>query len=159
VAHLGRRQVLYSYRLHADSLTSRARELQIAERARWFKPVEAERRNFFAESFDVTLVGGHPWFAELAGVYRRSGHNAMEIRTITPEALYRHQATRAFSKSIVITDGPRDLGCFALLRGGRLSAAGHEWTATSASSLAYPLLALANSVLWSDKVAACRASH
>ena len=152
-----------------DQLMQRARaeradadvlELRIAERARYFTSVEAERRSFFAESFDITLVGRHPWFAELASAYRRSGHNAMEIREITPEALYRHKTTRAFPKSIVITDGPRDLGCFALLEGSRLSVAGHEWTAASASNLAYPLLAAANAVLWRNiEDGACRASR
>jgi glycosyltransferase involved in cell wall biosynthesis len=153
VAHLGRREGLYSYRLHSESLTAREKELQVAERARYYLPLEEERRRFFAASFDITLAGSHPWFRILAHAYRRAGHNVMEIADLSSEALYRYRVTRAFSKSILITTDPNlaphpQPDCTFLFQGNRLRAAGHDWRAGDPAQLEYPLLAVANSFLW-----------
>ena len=151
IAHLAKSSVLYSYRLHPGSLTARDKELRIADRARYFTSVEAERRRFFAEGFDVTLAGEHPWFASLARAYRRSGHNVVEMQADSPVERYRADATRAFSKSIVIGDGRSERESFAVLRGDRLTAGGIELAASSAAGIEYPVLALANSVLWAAR--------
>jgi glycosyltransferase involved in cell wall biosynthesis len=153
VAHLGRREVLYSYRLHDASLTAREKELRVAERARYYLPVEEERRRFFASSFDVTLAGSHPWFPILAHAYRRAGHNVFEMPHLTAEALYSYRVTRAFPKSILLaidagfTPEPAPRATF-LFQGKRMHAAGFEWQASDAGQVEYPLLALANSWLW-----------
>jgi hypothetical protein len=47
IAHLGKPEILYSYRIHPQSLTSHEKELRIADRARYLTSVEAERRMFF----------------------------------------------------------------------------------------------------------------
>ncbi len=153
VAHLGRREVLYSYRLHDASLTAREKELRVAERARYYLPLEEERRRFFAGSFDITLAGSHPWFRILAHAYRRAGHNVFEMPDLTPEALYRYRVTRAFPKSILLATDP-DFApqpapdCTVIFQGNRLRAPGGEWLASDAAQVEYPLLALANSFLW-----------
>lgn len=151
VAHLGTSDILHSYRLHPGSLTARDKELLIADRARYFTIVEAERRKLFTGGFDITFVGRHPWFKILASAYRRSGHNVLECPEFTAEAAYRYEVTRAFPKSIMIGDGESDGEYFAGLRDNRLTAAGFELTAIDAGTLEYPLLALANSVLWTRK--------
>jgi glycosyltransferase involved in cell wall biosynthesis len=153
IAHLGRRETLYTYRLHSASLTARERELQVAERARYYLPLEEERRRFFAGSFDVTLAGSHPWFRILAHAYRRAGHNVMEIPDLTPEALYRYRVTRAFPKSILIATDPSFTlepapECTFVFQGNRMRAAGSDWLASDPDQVEYPLLALANSWLW-----------
>jgi len=157
MAHIGKPDILHSYRLHTGSLTARERELFIADRARYFTMVEEERRKFFTGGFDITFVGRHPWFGHLASAYRRSGHNVMEIRGSSAEMQYRYQVTRAFPKSIVIADGTPAEGDFAELRENRLVLPGIEITAVDAATLEYPLLALANSTLWKRKE--CSASH
>src|SRR6266481_3050397 len=85
IAHLGKPDILYSYRLHPRSLTARDKELRIADRARYFTSVEAERRKFFTDGFDLKFAGDHAWFSALAQAYRRSGHNVMDI----PEPAFR----------------------------------------------------------------------
>src|SRR5260370_11107230 len=129
--HLGKPAILYSSRLHPRSLTAREKELRIADRARYFTSVEAERRTFFNEGFDIQFAGDHVWFSALAQAYRRSGHNVMD----TSEPVFR--------KSITIGDGG-----FAVLRENRLQVAGIELIAPGPSSLEYPLLAAANALLW-----------
>ena len=131
IAHLGKPDILYSYRLHPRSLTAREKELRIADRARYFTSVEAERRKFFNEGFDIKFAGDHAWFSALAQAYRRSGHNVMDT------------AEPAFRKSITIGDGG-----FAVLRENRLQVAGIELVAQAPSNLEYPLLAAANALLW-----------
>jgi glycosyltransferase involved in cell wall biosynthesis len=153
IAHLGRREILYSYRLHSGSLTAHEKELQVAQRARYYLPLEEERRRFFADSFDVTLTGSHPWFRILAHAYRRAGHNVMEIPELTPDALYSYRVTRAFSKSILIATDPNfapqpAADCTFLFQGNRMRAAGYDWLASDPTEVEYPLLALANSILW-----------
>ena len=149
IAHSGDPDILYSYRLHRGSLTSRERELRIADRARYALPLEAERRRFFASNFDITFIGHHPWFPELARAYRRSGHNVFEMRDQTEEELYRYRVSRAFEeKSIVISTAVTSFGAFALFEGYRVTAAGREWHAEHPYQIEYPLLALANRVLW-----------
>jgi glycosyltransferase involved in cell wall biosynthesis len=125
IAHLGKPDILYSYRLHPRSLTARDKELRIADRARYFTSVEAERRKFFVEGFDIQFAGSHPWFSALAQAYRRSGHNVMD----TPQ--------KAFRKSVTIGD--------------RLQVAGIELIAPTPASLEYPLLAAANAMLWNRR--------
>jgi glycosyltransferase involved in cell wall biosynthesis len=153
IAHLGRREILYSYRLHSGSLTARDEELQVAQRARYYLPLEEERRRFFAGSFDVTFTGSHPWFPILAHAYRRAGHNVMDIPDLTPEALYRYRVTRAFPKAILIATDP-DFApppppdCTFLFQGTRMRAGGYDWLASDPAQMEYPLLALANSILW-----------
>ena len=66
IAHLGSDEVLYSYRLHPDSLSAQEKHLRIAERAGYALVGDGERRRFFADSFDITLQGRHPWFPLLA---------------------------------------------------------------------------------------------
>jgi len=127
IAHLGKPDILYSYRLHPHSLTARDKELRIADRARYFTSVEAERRKFFADGFDIQFAGSHPWFSALAQAYRRSGHNVMD----TPQP--------AFRKTITIGD--------------RLQVAGIELIAPTPASLEYPLLAAANAWLWNSREA------
>lgn len=148
-AHLGEPDVLYSYRLHAGSLTAQERELRIADRARFAIPHDEERRRFFASSFDITFIGQHPWFHELAQAYRRSGHNVFEMPEQTEDDLYRYRTTRAFTKSIIVSTQLTSFGSFALVRDQRITAAGREWFAEHSFQVEYPLLALANRVLWS----------
>ncbi|MBV8820903.1 MAG: glycosyltransferase family 2 protein [Acidobacteriaceae bacterium] len=144
IAHLGHRGTLYSYRLHPASLTSSDKKLKIADRARYYLPQDEERRRTIAASFDITFEGRHPWFPDLAKLYRTAGHNVFEMLERTEEALYHHSVTRAFPKSLkVIAGEPRD-GYFAALRGTKLYARGRQWTAASPEAIAYPLLALAN---------------
>lgn len=131
IAHLGKPDILYSYRLHPQSLTAREKELRISDRARYYTSVEAERRKFFTDGFDIQFTGTHVWFSALAQAYRRSGHNVMD----TPE--------RAFRKSITVGDGG-----FAVLRENRVQVAGVELVAPSPAGLEYPLLAAANAWLW-----------
>jgi glycosyltransferase involved in cell wall biosynthesis len=125
IAHLGKPDILYSYRLHGRSLTARQKELQIADRARYFTSVEAERRKFFTDGFDIQFAGTHPWFSALARAYRRSGHNVMGA----PQG--------AFRKTVTIGD--------------RLQVAAIELIAPGPSSLEYPLLAAANAMLWDSR--------
>jgi glycosyltransferase involved in cell wall biosynthesis len=153
VAHLGCRDVLYSYRLHDASLTAREKELRVAERTRYYLPLDEERRRFFASSFDVTLAGSHPWFPILAHAYRRAGHNVFEMPHLTSEAWYRYRVTRAFPKSILLaTDAgfaPEPApNATVIFQGKRMRAARFEWQATDAAQVEYPLLAIANSWLW-----------
>jgi hypothetical protein len=140
---LGKPDILYSYRLHLGSLSARDRELRIADRARYSMAAEAERRRFFAGGFDITLRGRHPWFSALARSYRQAGHNVMELPDGSPN--YHFAVTRAFPKEIQISDAA---GGFGVLRENRLTADGIELMARDAAALEYPLLALANSVLW-----------
>lgn len=155
IAHLATPDILHSYRLHPGSLTARDKELLIAERARYFTMIEAERRKFFTSGFDLTFVGQHPWFKELASAYRRSGHNAMECLELSGDSKYRYEVTRAFPKSIIIGDHASP-EYFAVLNGNRLILGGLEISAVDPVTLEYPLLALANSSLWNRKE--CRAS-
>jgi glycosyltransferase involved in cell wall biosynthesis len=134
IAHLGKQGILYSYRLHPRSLTAREKELRIADRARYFTAVEAERRKFFIDGFDIQFAGTHAWFSALAEAYRRSGHNVMD--TSEP----------AFRKSITIGNGG-----LAMLRENRLQVAGIELVAPAPSNLEYPLLAAANALLWNRR--------
>ena len=73
IAHLGKPDILHSYRLHPHSLTAREKELRISDRARYFTAVEAERRKFFTDTFDIRFTGTHPWFDALEQAYRRFG--------------------------------------------------------------------------------------
>lgn len=145
ISHLGERTPLYSYRLHGDSLTAREGELRIAERTRYFLPLEEERGRQFAGGFDIAFRGSHPWFPDLLRAYRQAGHNAFQDDGTYPEA-------RAFEKRIVVAGGPPDPRDFAHLEGGCITAAGMLWHADSAKSLEYPLLAIANAYLASRKI-------
>jgi glycosyltransferase involved in cell wall biosynthesis len=149
IAHLGERQILHSYRLHPGSLTARDKELRIAQRTRYFLAVEEERRRFFAESFDITFTGRHPWFRTLAQAYRKAGHNVCEIESFTEQELYLHRVTRAFRKTLVVGTAGTELGELALVQGNRVAIAGQTWTAAAPEQIAYPLLAIANHRLWS----------
>jgi glycosyltransferase involved in cell wall biosynthesis len=134
IAHLGKPDILHSYRLHRHSLTAREKELRISDRARYFTSVEAERRKFFTDGFDIQFTGTHPWFASLAQAYRRSGHNVMDT------------AQNAFPKSITIGDGG-----FAVVRENSVQVVGVELHALNAPSLEYALLAAANAWLWNRR--------
>jgi hypothetical protein len=101
IAHLGAARPLYQYRLHGASISAN-QEDQVTARVRNFMLIEQERRRFFCDGFDVTLVGEHPWFAELAACYRREGYNVFEARELTGTARYHHQITRAFPKSLIL---------------------------------------------------------
>lgn len=151
IAHLGKRVALYAYRLHNESLTARKDELRIAERTRYFLAEEEERRRFFEGAFDVTLAGDHPWFRPLARAYKQAGHNVFEMRERTDEALYRHRVTRAFSKSITLATSVAESGDAFVLSDHTLSAGGQHWGVEDANSLEYPLLAIANALLWARK--------
>lgn len=105
VSHLGVKKPLYQYRLHGASISAKD-EQRIAARVRDFMLVEQERRRFFCEGFDVTLVGEHPWFAELAAGYRREGYNVFEAAQLTAATRYHHQITRAFPKSLILSAAP-----------------------------------------------------
>ncbi len=148
IAHLGKRVALYAYRLHNESLTARKVELRIAERTRYFLAEEEERRRFFEGGFDITLVGDHPWFRQLARAYRLAGHNVFEMRERTEEELYRHRATRAFSKSITMAAGEPESSDVFVLGNRTLSLGKRTWRVEDAKSLEYPLLAIANAMLW-----------
>jgi glycosyltransferase involved in cell wall biosynthesis len=134
IAHLGKPDILHSYRLHPHSLTAREKELRISDRARYFTAVEAERRKFFTDEFDIRFTGAHPWFGALAHAYRRSGHNVIDT------------AEKASSKSITIGDGG-----FAQLRENRVQLAGVELITPTPAALEYSLLASANAWLWNHR--------
>jgi glycosyltransferase involved in cell wall biosynthesis len=78
VGHFGQRRSLYRYRVHRKSLSSRDTELQITQRVRGFMAAEAERREFFAQPFDLAFFGTHPWFEEIGDKYREAGHHVIE---------------------------------------------------------------------------------
>lgn len=84
VSHLGKRVPLYKYRLHPASLSAQG-EKEIASEVRGFMATEAARLHFFTESFDITLVGQHAWFREMASWYRNSGHNVFEAVDATAD--------------------------------------------------------------------------
>jgi glycosyltransferase involved in cell wall biosynthesis len=129
IAHLGKADILHSYRLHPHSLTAREKELRISDRARYFTAVEAERRRFFTDRFDIRFTGTHPWVYALAQAYRRSGHTV-----------------NASGKSITIGDGG-----FAQFWENRVQVAGVELVAPTPAALEYPLLAAANAWLWNHR--------
>ena len=115
ISHLGIRKPLYRYRIHCSSLTARDRELRITRRMRDFVAVEEARRSFFAESFDITFAGRHPWFAELAKLYQEYGNNVFLLDNLSEASRYHYQITRAFSKSAIVFSGatpPRELEQF-----------------------------------------------
>ena len=158
LAHLGRRQPLYRYRLHAASLTAREKELRIAERAGYSLALEAERREEFAGGFDVTFIGGHPWFRSLERAYKRAGHNVMNIPAVDDDALYVYRATRAYRKALLVGAGAEIAAALrennqrtvtAALLDGRLTMPGLSFSAAGPEAIEYPLLAAANSLLWS----------
>jgi hypothetical protein len=105
ISHLGVRKPLYHYRLHSSSLTARDRQLRITERMRAFVAVEESRRSFFAESFDITLAGRHPWFQELGKYYQEYGNNVFFIEGLTETTRYHYEVTRAFRKSAMVFSG------------------------------------------------------
>lgn len=146
IAPLREDRVLYSYRLHAESLSAREKELRISERARYFLPIEAERRRFFAEPFDVEFRGEHPWFGELVSLYRRSGHNARRVGE-GANGHYVGEMTRAFRKRIVIGSEPSE-GVFAVLVGDRVRGPDFELRGGGPAAVAWPVLAAANSRFW-----------
>ena len=108
IAHLGLRKPLYQYRLHDASLSARDKELQITERVRQFMPLEQQRRRFFSSGADVTFLGSHPWFAQMAAAYRRAGLNVFVFHQDDPDQRYHYQVTRAWDKALLIC-GPRVL--------------------------------------------------
>lgn len=139
IAHLGKEAPLYSYRLHEGSLTAREKELRLADRTRYYLPLEEERRRFFAQSFDIALLGEHPWFPALGQAYRRAGHNVFEAVELTPGASYHRQVTRAYSKSIEVRSEQ--------FQGDRFDWGGRRWRVGNMKDLEYPLLAIANAHL------------
>lgn len=171
IAHLGEAQALYRYRLHDSSLSSRDKELQITERVRQFMQFAGERREFFAQPFDITFYGPHPWFAEMAAAYRSAGHNVFELSTFSAETLYRHEVTRAFEKRLAIfgekPDEPAwlralDDGCViaqiaadptpkADLRFSERAGQSGVFSTQSLREMLYPLLAGSNSIIHARK--------
>ena len=57
IEHLGTDEVLYQYRVHDNTLSARARELKIAERAKVLMAYERERAAWFADAFVVLAHG------------------------------------------------------------------------------------------------------
>ncbi len=155
VQHRGVEETLNEYRVHAASLSAREKELRIAERSRDNVKRDRERRAFLLEPFDITLVGAHPWFGELAESYRRAGHNVFAATTGAAAEVYRYEVSRAPRKAVLVTSGAEpgrwartgQQFYHAALEGTRARLGNWELVATAAA-IAYPLLAGANAALW-----------
>lgn len=117
IAHLGKPDVLYSYRLHQESLTARERELRITDRVRDFMPVEAARHRLYLDRCDITLQGRHPWFSRLEGLFRENGQKVL-VQT------QYHRITRSAEKSFSLLPVDRWLKSGGQDRSGNFEAAG-----------------------------------
>jgi len=102
IAHLGRADSLYRYRLHPDSLSAREKQLRIIERVRSFMDIEAARHEVYLDLADITLVGSHPWFSSFESLYRNAGHNIFSWAAIDSDSSYRYRITRSSSKAVAI---------------------------------------------------------
>jgi glycosyltransferase involved in cell wall biosynthesis/FtsZ-binding cell division protein ZapB len=102
IAHLGRADSLYQYRLHPDSLSAREKQLRIIERVRSFMDIEAARHEVYLDLADITLVGSHPWFSSFESLYRNAGHNIFPWAAIDSDSSYRYRITRSSSKAVAI---------------------------------------------------------
>jgi glycosyltransferase involved in cell wall biosynthesis len=102
VAHLGRPDTLYLYRLHEESLSAKEKQMKIVERVRSFMSIEGERHQLYADLCDVTLIGSHPWFSSFEGLYRSAGHNVFAWKDHNPSNSYHFQITRSSEKAVAI---------------------------------------------------------
>jgi hypothetical protein len=158
VKHFGQRRSLYKYRLHWQSLSSREQELKIIEQVRDFMAFESARRALFTSPFDITFLGAHPWFAEMAQAYRHAGHNVFEAKDWTEKTRYQHSVTRAFAKRLVICGSnppaieQQDGVIVAMSNGAdprvQCTIGTKQLHAASARNILYPVLAAANSAAY-----------
>jgi hypothetical protein len=101
LSHLDRTEPLYRYRIHPASLTAREKQLRINERVASFMPVEAARRAWFLQPFDVIVVGEHGWFDQLARGLQEGGNNVTLLRGSSKlNQPYSFTVTRAHPKAI-----------------------------------------------------------
>ena len=100
--HIGHRRPLYRYRVHEHSLSSQEKELRIADRVREFIAGNEERRRFYVNPSDVTLVGEHPSFNRLTQAFRAAGENLFHLNSMDSTKLYHFRNTRAYDKSVVV---------------------------------------------------------
>jgi glycosyltransferase involved in cell wall biosynthesis len=81
IAHLGTDEVLYSYRVHDRSLSGRAAELKIAERAIMLMDHERRRQEFYRQPWTFIMDGAMR--AQLAACLPASAHG-LDFETARP---------------------------------------------------------------------------
>jgi hypothetical protein len=116
---------------------------------------EAVRREFFAQPFDIALLGTHPWFDEIASKYRGAGHRILEghggsrksIALIgdgcPPAAL-----DGARTAGIVVRLIARNAETEFCIEAPAADSSARRLSANSARDLLYPILAGANSLAY-----------
>jgi glycosyltransferase involved in cell wall biosynthesis len=78
--HLGKADILYANRVHADSLTGRKKELRIVENTDRLMEFENLRQEFYRQKFKIYLIGNHDRLGEIKGLYGVSGHSVTQFR-------------------------------------------------------------------------------
>jgi polysaccharide pyruvyl transferase CsaB len=78
MAHLDRPDVLYYYRLHPKSLTSRSAQLNLTSRVVHFiEMVEPDRHRAYQEPCRFALIGESPHWGEVRSLLERTGHEVV----------------------------------------------------------------------------------
>jgi polysaccharide pyruvyl transferase CsaB len=84
MAHLDRADVLYSYRLHPNSLSSQSAQLNLEHRVVHFvETIEPDRHRAYREPCRFALIGESRYWAELREALERSGHSV--TRELSPD--------------------------------------------------------------------------